>query len=77
MERFKSFYKIESTDDVIKKWKETRLNFEDDLDDYFHNKKNFLVVDVEKELNPTLKISKSLNIDLLPDAWTCVGKTNF
>jgi hypothetical protein len=77
LERFKSVYKTESTDDVIKKWKETRLNFEDDLDGYFHNKKNFLVVDIEKELNPTLKISKSLNIDLLSDAWTCVGKTNF
>ena len=39
--------------------------------------KNFLVVDIEKELNPSLKISKSLKIDLLSEAWTCIGKTKF
>ena len=77
LERCKSVYKIKSTDGVIKKWKETRLIFEDDLYNYFYGRKNFLVVDIEKELNPSLKISKSLKIDLLSEAWTCIGKTKF
>ena len=77
LERCKSVYKIKSTDGVIKKWKETRLIFEDDLYNYFYCRKNFLVVDIEKELNPSLKISKSLKIDLLSEAWACIGKTKF
>jgi len=66
-----------SVSKVIKEWKETRLNFEDDLYNYFYGRKNLLVVDIEKEINLSLKTSKSLKIDLLSEVWACISKTKF
>ena len=75
LERYKSVYSLVSIDHVIKKWKETRLNFEDELDKYFRKKTNLVVIDIDKEINPPLKISKLLNIEFISDEWEHVGKT--
>lgn len=75
LERYKSVFNIQGTDDVIKQWKETRLNFEDELDKYFRGRKNLIVIDIEKEINPSLKIGKFLNVKFISDEWKHIGKT--
>jgi hypothetical protein len=69
--------KLLCTDDINKiknHWKSTRLNYEEELREYFNSKSNFLQIDI-KDKNFVNKLSAFIQGDLDPSHWGRFNKT--